>query len=481
MPSWWRAKPPRPELAEIVHAPPTAVTGRGRAADRPRAGLGVGPGLRALSGVAEGLAGAGAAGASGLRPVSAEAPDPDEVRRRLGELSDAARGLLEHVADHGGEATAGSARHTVLPEDAATPAEELLARRLLVPRGGGVVVLPGRGGPRPARRAHDPRAGGRRARGGDLGARPGPGRPGGRGGRLRGGPPPRAAARPLGHRTRRARCAAAASASATSGPPRSSSTSTSRRRRCSSRSRTTPGCWRPRPTRTGTRPGCRPTATTCGPPSPSPSAGPTSSAPGWTAPGCRRWSASRDAAGKTWNALAPELAAVTQVESRRMALNVLAELPAGEVPATGTGLPSLVARVAWLRPRRPRSRADQVAWAVDRGGDAGGDRLRRAGVVLPRPAGRRRRRPRPRRWPAAARAGRPRPDPGRPDRGRARARWSRRLARTLQLLADVESRGGATVYRFTPASVRRALDSGWAAAEVHDFVDGCRGRRCRSR
>ena len=56
--------------------------------------------------------------------------------------SDAARGLLEHVADHGGEATAGTARHTVLPEDAATPAEGLLARRLLVPRGGGVVVLP---------------------------------------------------------------------------------------------------------------------------------------------------------------------------------------------------------------------------------------------------------------------------------------------------------------------------------------------------
>jgi len=34
----------------------------------------------------------------------------------------------------------------------------------------------------------------------------------------------------------------------------------------------------------------------------------------------------------------------------------------------------------------------------------------------------------------------------------------------------VESRGGATVYRFTPGSVRRALDVGWSAAEVHDFV-----------
>ncbi|UUZ57808.1 helicase-associated domain-containing protein [Nocardioides sp. B-3] len=44
------------------------------------------------------------------------------------------------------------------------------------------------------------------------------------------------------------------------------------------------------------------------------------------------------------------------------------------------------------------------------------------------------------------------------------------LARTLHLLADVESRGGATVYRFTNGSVRRAFDAGWSALEVHDFV-----------
>jgi antitoxin (DNA-binding transcriptional repressor) of toxin-antitoxin stability system len=44
------------------------------------------------------------------------------------------------------------------------------------------------------------------------------------------------------------------------------------------------------------------------------------------------------------------------------------------------------------------------------------------------------------------------------------------LARTLQLLADVESRGGATVYRFTAGSVRRALDTGWSAVEIHEFI-----------
>ncbi|MFJ4472991.1 helicase-associated domain-containing protein [Streptomyces sp. NPDC089424] len=46
----------------------------------------------------------------------------------------------------------------------------------------------------------------------------------------------------------------------------------------------------------------------------------------------------------------------------------------------------------------------------------------------------------------------------------------RHLADTLGVLADVESKGGATVYRFTPASVRRALDAGRAASDLHAFL-----------
>ncbi|MFI0981134.1 helicase-associated domain-containing protein [Streptomyces sp. NPDC021093] len=46
----------------------------------------------------------------------------------------------------------------------------------------------------------------------------------------------------------------------------------------------------------------------------------------------------------------------------------------------------------------------------------------------------------------------------------------RPLAEMLAVLADVESRGGATVYRFTPGSVRRALDSGQAASDLHAFL-----------
>ncbi|MGW4201242.1 helicase-associated domain-containing protein [Streptomyces sp. NPDC004726] len=46
----------------------------------------------------------------------------------------------------------------------------------------------------------------------------------------------------------------------------------------------------------------------------------------------------------------------------------------------------------------------------------------------------------------------------------------RPLAETLAVLADIESKGGATVYRFTPGSVRRALDAGRSASDLHAFL-----------
>ncbi len=44
------------------------------------------------------------------------------------------------------------------------------------------------------------------------------------------------------------------------------------------------------------------------------------------------------------------------------------------------------------------------------------------------------------------------------------------LARKLRLLADVESRGHATVYRLSEQSLRRAFDAGWDAAKVHEVL-----------
>ncbi|MFI5756226.1 helicase-associated domain-containing protein [Streptomyces sp. NPDC051569] len=46
----------------------------------------------------------------------------------------------------------------------------------------------------------------------------------------------------------------------------------------------------------------------------------------------------------------------------------------------------------------------------------------------------------------------------------------RPLAELLSITADIESKGGATVYRFTPGSVRRALDAGQSASDLHDFL-----------
>jgi hypothetical protein len=45
----------------------------------------------------------------------------------------------------------------------------------------------------------------------------------------------------------------------------------------------------------------------------------------------------------------------------------------------------------------------------------------------------------------------------------------RGLARDLGLTADVESTGGATVYRVSEASVRRALDAGRASSDLHEL------------
>ncbi|ASU82250.1 helicase [Nocardiopsis gilva YIM 90087] len=45
------------------------------------------------------------------------------------------------------------------------------------------------------------------------------------------------------------------------------------------------------------------------------------------------------------------------------------------------------------------------------------------------------------------------------------------LARELALAADVESTGGATVYRFTDASLRRALDAGRGAADITALLE----------
>lgn len=456
------------QLARIVRADPEAVA---RATDRLLAlalAWETTGGIRALSGVAEGLAGGREGGVSGLQPRSADAPDPDEIERRLGELSEAARTLLDHVAEHGGEATTGTSRHTVAPADAATPAEELLARQLLVPRGGGVVILPGevglvlRGGRTTREPVDDLPEIATSLRAVEL--------------------VDRAAAGAAFEFVRRIELLLDHWGTAPPGALRSGGLGVRDLKATAIHLHVE------EPTAAllieiSSAAGLLVTGADA---HSNPAWVPTDAFDVWTArEPADRWLmlvhawlesprmpglvGSRDSAGRTWNALAPELSGVNQVESRRMTLEALAAIAPGEVLASGTGPPSLVQQVAWLRPRRPRSRAEQIAWALTEaacvgltglGGLASYARSVLAGhdaaavsalsALLPEPVDH-----------VLLQADLTAVAPGPLETA---------LARKLQLVADVESRGGATVYRFTSASIRRALDTGWSAVELHDFL-----------
>ncbi|HSE08356.1 MAG TPA: helicase C-terminal domain-containing protein [Nocardioidaceae bacterium] len=179
----------------------------------------------------------------------------------------------------------------------------------------------------------------------------------------------------------------------------------------------------------------------------------------------------RDDKSKPVNALVADLERSWAEETRRATLELLGELPEGRVLAAGTGVPSLAERMRWLRPRRPAQRAEAVAWTVEEsaaigvtalGGLSthgrrllGGEDPRReaAGVLeplLPEPVDH-----------VLLQADLTAVAPG---------PLEHELAHNLAMMADIESRGGATVYRFTATSVRRAFDSGWSAAEVHAFI-----------
>ncbi|KES07502.1 DNA-binding protein [Streptomyces toyocaensis] len=228
----------------------------------------------------------------------------------------------------------------------------------------------------------------------------------------------------------------------------------------------------------------------------------------------------RDAKDHTLSALGPGLDRSAAPEVRHRVLALLAALPEGAAPSAG----SVLARLAWERPPRDGRSGGRGAAEPAGGGDADDPRSRLARWVLSEaemlgvtgrgalsahgraligaPAPRR---------PEAEPEGpgdklpvhhRPAPPPAPLSPGEqataaaAAARLlapllpqpldhvllqadltavapgplQRPLADVLGVLADVESKGGATVYRFTPGSVRRALDTGRTAADLHAFL-----------
>ncbi|MFD3806104.1 helicase-associated domain-containing protein [Streptomyces sp. NPDC058619] len=173
----------------------------------------------------------------------------------------------------------------------------------------------------------------------------------------------------------------------------------------------------------------------------------------------------QDAKGRTLSALGPELDRSAAPEVRRRVLELLAGLPEG-----GSADPdALLARLAWERPVRGTSdlRARLARWALDEAetlGVTGRGALSGPGRALLE-----HRDPAPLMAPLL-------PEPV--DHVLLQADLTavapgplrRPLGDTLAVLADVESKGGATVYRFTPGSVRRALDAGHTAVDLHAFL-----------
>jgi Helicase conserved C-terminal domain/WYL domain len=172
---------------------------------------------------------------------------------------------------------------------------------------------------------------------------------------------------------------------------------------------------------------------------------------------------SRDVAGKAVNALSPDLVRHTAPAVRRSALDALA----GLAPGAGLTPADLVELLRWRTPRRadrlapvPDVLTEAARLGVVVGGalSTGGRGLLAAGVD------------------GAADGMRGLlPDPvdhvlAQPDLSLvAPGPLVAELADTLAVVADVESSGGATVYRVSEGSVRRALDAGWSAADLHDL------------
>lgn len=458
----------REELLAVVRADPATA---GAALDHLMSIALVWPstsGLRALNGVADALRGDTSSGVSGLRPVLPHALSRDQAVERVAALSAPARALLQHVADSGGEATTGRARTPRSPEEATTPVEEVLAHGLLVANQNGTFHLPGqvglalRGGttteepcddvPPLATSQRDPALVDRVAAGAAFefvrrtellldhwGQHPPTVlRSGGLGVRDL-----KAVTTELhldAHEAALVLEVAVAAGLLAEGPDADGVPAWLPTHAFDAWSASEPEQrWL------------------------------TLAKAWWTTPRLAGLVGTKDSAGRTRNALAPDASSVFAPEARAMALRELVALAPGEALAPGTGLPSLVERISWLRPRRPRSRDELVVWAVTEAaalGLTGMDAA--ASYAAPFLA---------QDHAAVAEALAPLL-PSAVDHVLIQADLTAvapgpltaELARTLHLVADVESRGGATVYRFTPASVRRALDAGWSAAEIHTFL-----------
>ncbi|HEX6075105.1 MAG TPA: helicase-associated domain-containing protein [Micromonosporaceae bacterium] len=172
--------------------------------------------------------------------------------------------------------------------------------------------------------------------------------------------------------------------------------------------------------------------------------------------------ASRDERDRPVNVLAAEAERIAAPVVRRDVLGCLAELPGGATPQPD----QVNDRLAWQAPRRGgRNRDKAVRWALGQAAALGitglgaitsygrlllgggpEDAAEALAKLLPQPVSH-----------VLVQADLTVVVPGPPEPT---------LAAELSLAADPESAGGASVYRVTPASVRRALDAGMTADDL---------------
>jgi hypothetical protein len=170
---------------------------------------------------------------------------------------------------------------------------------------------------------------------------------------------------------------------------------------------------------------------------------------------------------KRVNALAPGLRNSWIAQLRE---DMLTQMPqvVGETLAATTGLPALRERIKWAHPMRATGRPEAIAELLKEAsaiGVTGLDGLSTLGralldedaapdlsTIFPAPIKH-----------VLLQADLTAVAPG---------PLSTDVAQRIAKLADVESRGGATVHRFSADSIRRAFDAGWTAGEIHDFLAG---------
>ncbi|HEY3293386.1 MAG TPA: helicase C-terminal domain-containing protein [Candidatus Nanopelagicaceae bacterium] len=169
------------------------------------------------------------------------------------------------------------------------------------------------------------------------------------------------------------------------------------------------------------------------------------------------------AESKHISALGPELDRVNASSTRRLTLEVLSQHP-----ELAPDVDALLALIKWKSParRNPGFQADLVRWTIREAewlGITGQGAVSKYGLAFMN-----------RREDYEIDSDLPKPvdhiliqgdntaiAPGRLEIG---------LARILDSIADIESRGGATVYRFSESSIRRGLDHGKTGEEIKDFL-----------